>query len=206
MPKITRILQGTSLALTMTAMSATAAMIDFSSPDWSAAAGNASHTVNGVTATASALLTLPPILGTPKLSHSSGGLGVNYGDWFNGNDDEIDNTERLSIDLGAAAYIEKIVVHKLFTNECLGFFCYDERGKYRLDGGSWQSFSAISSVEPGMLAIMVGASAQTIDFKADRLFKDDFSLKAIHTPEPGTLALLGLGLAGIGAIRRRKTA
>ena len=207
MPKSKKILQGVGLALALSATTATAGMIDFSSAAWAGAVGNSTHTVDGVTASASALLSLPSFLGTPRLSQSSSsGLGINYADWFNGKDDEIDNTERLSIDLGYTAFIEKIVLHKLFTNECLFGFCYDERGKYRLDGGAWQSFTATESGGAGMLAIMVSDSAQTIDFKGSRLVADDFSLKAIHTPEPGTLALLGMGLAGIGALRRRKTA
>ncbi len=206
MPTIKKLLLGTSLALAMSATPAHAGMIDFSSPAWAGAAGNSSHTVNGVTATASALFTLPPIMGTPVLSQSNtSGLGVNYADWFNGKDDEIDNTERLTIDLGSTAYIEKIVLHKLYKHECLWIFCYNEKGKYRLDGGTWHNFTAHSSGGPGMLAIMVGAAAQTIEFKASRLVADDFSLKAIHTPEPGTLALLGLGLVGVGALRRRKS-
>nr|WP_286221110.1 PEP-CTERM sorting domain-containing protein [Marinobacter sp. LA51] len=197
MPKFTRILQGVGLALAMTATSATAALIDFSSAAWSGAGGTSSHTVGAVTASTN----------HGRLTHdSSHGLGIYDRDFLTGTGDEVDNREMLSIDLGASALIEKIVLHKLFANEGPCPFCYDEKGEYRLDGGSWMSFTGTMSSQPGMLAIMVGAAAQTIDFRADRPLLDDFALKAIKTPEPGTLALLGLGLAGIGAIRRRKTA
>lgn len=196
MPKFTTLMQGAGLALALTATSATATMIDFSSPAWSGASGNSSHTVGGVTASAN----------YGKLSHdSSHGLGINDRDWFTGTGDEVDNREKLSIDLGAYSFIEKIVIHNLYADEC-GFGCWDERGEYRLDGGAWQTFTGTMSGSPGMLAIMVGAAAQTIHFRADRYLKDDFSVKAVKTPEPGTLALLGLGLAGIGAVRRRRSA
>lgn len=196
MPPLIKLLQGASLALAFTATSANAGMIDFSDPTWAGAAGNNSYTVGGVTVTANP--------GRATLSHDSlDGLGVNYRDRFIGEPDEIDKHEMLSVNLGASTLIHKIVLHNLFSDECF-IACWDERGEYRLDGGTWQSFTGNMAGQPGMLAIMVGSVAQTIDFRADRFALDDFSVKAIKAPEPGTLALMGLGLAGLGAFRRRK--
>lgn len=197
MPSLIKLLQGASLALAFTATSVNAGMIDFSDPTWAGAAGNNAYTVGGVTVTANP--------GRATLSHDSlDGLGVNYRDGLIGEPDEIDKYEMLSVNLGTSTLIHEIVLHNLLSDECFFIACWDERGEYRLDGGAWQSFTGNMVGQPGMLAIMVGSVAQTIDFRADRLALDDFSVKAIKAPEPGTVALMGLGLAGLGAFRRRK--
>lgn len=50
--------------------------------------------------------------------------------------------------------------------------------------------------------VIVGLTSITFDFSPDGLRVIDAVL--IHVPEPGTLALFGIGLAGMGFMRRRR--
>ncbi len=179
------------------AFNASAGLIDFRTADWSAANGQQSYTVNGVTATASPWYT--------KLSQNTNdGLGING---FLDEPDEIDGKERLRVDLGAETLVEEITISNLYADEEYCFivcFKYDETGYYKKDNsGSWIGFTGVDAVN-GLFTIALNETVQLLDFKSK---KHEFSVQQIKTasvPEPGTLALLGLGLAGLTVARKRK--
>lgn len=59
---------------------------------------------------------------------------------------------------------------------------------------------------PGTYQVAFGAQAGNINIGTTQLFMDDVILTAADVPEPGMLAVFGLGLVGLGLARRRKAA
>lgn len=105
--------------------------------------------------------------------------------------------------------------------------CFREIGEYSLNGGlSWISFLSDpnqlrGNTSNGILTIAVNDFATSILFRSPgTLNVDGFSYSQLHefslaginvdradipeTPEPATLALMGIGLAGLGAKRFRR--
>jgi hypothetical protein len=173
------------------------ATIDFST--WAAANGQSSYTIGGVT--------LSSNIGTLAIDGS--GFGVNAG-ILDYDRDEISGLEvaRLSFDLPVA--INEITIAKLFPNEGI-LFPSDERGQYRVNGGSWVTF--VAQNPSGQLVINdLLENVSTLDFRPNNAgvlnTRDDFSVRSIQVvPEPGTWVMMiaGLGFTAYAARRRRNS-
>lgn len=71
---------------------------------------------------------------------------------------------------------------------------------------SWISQSILFTAASGTVSFTFGENAIAGDTNISRLGVDGFSItdRSVSVPEPGTLALLGLGLVGMAAVRRKK--
>jgi hypothetical protein len=139
---------------------------------------------------------------------STDGFGVKY----LLESDEVQGIERLKIGFASPVRLSSVLITDLFNEDG-----YLERGYYQLNGsGSWIEFTALASQTSGTngeLTVPIDSSVlvNSILFKAPglELFPTqfhEFSVAAIETtsvPIPGAVWLLGSGLVGLAALRRR---
>ena len=176
--------------------------IDFRDAGWSGANGSASWSVGITTATAAGS-------GTALYQDSIDGLGVLTP---GPESDEVELEEILHVAFSGGAVLNGVWITDLFKAPDGGAPGTGEVGQYRIDGGSWVTFTANDLGQDdvnGELLVSFGGSTSmgTIEFRADPsvTVNNEFSV-AGFVPEPGPLALLGISLVAlsVSSLRRKK--
>lgn len=210
------ILRNSLIALGMTsAMSVSAASVipadldvDFRAAPWNNSAhGQATFTDGNTTATATADFgNVTPLL---YANDRQDGLGVQQPGYEN---DEVDPGELLTISFAQAIDVQQVWITDLFdfgapenTRNPMG-----EEGfaKITFENGdtTTYSFYGINSDQQNgdQLFVVEGNEKVTQMEFWSNAYGDEFSVAGFNVPEPATLILFGLGLAGLGAARRKQ--
>lgn len=187
-----------------------AALIDFTeNVPWHNAYNQASYTYLNTTLTASPgdLLWQDNIDGIGIQSSPTSDIPAGY------ESDEIEGGELLTISFIHDVYLNNIYIADLFYEP--GEQGYYEKGQYSINGGSWVDFFSDGTGTNGELLLVLNVpNVSYIQFMAPGIIdgqNHEFAVQGIDvdsdyatTPEPGTMLLLGSGLAGYYITRKRR--
>jgi len=102
--------------------------------------------------------------------------------------------------IGGAGDVANITLTALLSNGDSAIALDDYSGTFDVFGGNRQFFGLISDTPFTSITFTPSNSGDGIFFDAMR-----YGTSAVDVPEPGTLALLGFGLLGLGFARKRKS-
>lgn len=119
----------------------------------------------------------------------------------------------LLTELNNVGDVASFFVAGALTNAAVDFKFYDSSAGSAVNGGAWSSGNSIGLIGTNVNLGSYGTFAYVLGYNDSGTGHDDWDdfvigINAVdrQVPEPGTLALLGLGLVGLGLGRRRKTA